>query len=142
MEVDYSNVIIKCLGKALNTKIKFICSGNVKFYDSSSKDITSRVTKERLGDIRKPCSVYICLGKKYIFFLKSDLRSIYECLSYENLLPLELDKKNLDLIHIGINSSKQMKNPDIAKISVNMKNRRVLLNNLLCYYTIYSNKNQ
>ena len=137
MEVDYSNVIIKCLGKALNSKIKFICSGNVKFYDSSSKDITSRVTKERLGDIRKPCSVYICLGKKYIFFLKSDLRSIYECLSYENLLPLELDKKNLDLIHIGINSSKQMKNPDIAKISVNMKNRKVLLNNLLCYYTIY-----
>ena len=137
MEVDYSNVIIKCLGKALKTTIKYICSGNVKFYDSSGKDITTKITQEKVSDVRRPCSVFICLGQKFIFLLKSDMRKIYETLSYENLLPLELDKKNQDLLYLPIKASKRMKNPEIAKISVHMKNRKVLLNNVLCYYTIY-----
>ena len=55
MEVDYSNVIIKCLGKALNTKIKFICSGNVKFYDSSGKDITTKITQEKVSCPTQTC---------------------------------------------------------------------------------------
>ena len=100
MEVDYSNVIIKCLGKALKTTIKYICSGNVKFYDSSGKDITTKITQEKVSDVRRPCSVFICLGQKFIFLLKSDMRKIYETLSYENLLPLELDKKNQDLLYL------------------------------------------
>ena len=59
METNNSNVIIKCLGKALKTPIKFIFTADIKFYN---------ILKKIIYGENKTTS-FICLGKKFIFFL-------------------------------------------------------------------------
>ena len=135
MEMDTSNVSIKCMGKALGKKIKYICTASIKFFDSSQKDITKLVSSKNKEVISKPEQVFICLGQNLIIFVASDLSTILEAVSYDNIIKLELDKKSQNILHIYIEASK--KNTSIKKITVTMKNRQVLLNNIRCYYTVY-----
>ena len=128
METNNSNVIIKCLGKALKTPIKFIFTADIKFYALLNKII--------FGE-NKTTSL-ICLGKKFIFFLREDMKQIYEVISYENIKSIESDKKSIYILHLIIKSSDKMKYKKTTKISISSKNIKSFKNNLMCYYTVYN----
>ena len=59
----------------------------------------SVVTKNK-DIISKPEQVFICLGQNLIIFVASDLSTILEALSYDNIIKLELDKKSQNILHI------------------------------------------
>ena len=128
METNNSNVIIKCLGKALKTPIKFIFTADIKFYSLLNKII--------FGE-NKTTSL-ICLGKKFIFFLREDMKQIYEVISYENIKSIESDKKSIYILHLIIKSSDNMNYKKTTKISISSKNIKSFKNNLMCYYTVYN----
>ena len=132
---DSSNVIIKCLGKALKTSIKYVVAANVKFFEQFNKEITSKVTKQN-NNLNTSVTMFICLGKKFIFFIKDDMKKIYECISYKNLISYEYDKKSSETLILNTQNIKKL-DYTIVKISVNSKNRNVFKNNIMCYYSIY-----
>ena len=130
-----NNVIIKCLGKALKTSIKYVVAANVKFFEQFNKEITSKVTKQN-NNLNTSVTMFICLGKKFIFFIKDDMKKIYECISYKNLISYEYDKKSSETLILNTQNIKKL-DYTIVKISVNSKNRNVFKNNIMCYYSIY-----
>ena len=139
---DNSNVIIKCLGKALKSSIKYVAAAGVKFFEKFNKDITQKVISEDNNKSNKYISqtsanLFICLGKKLIFFIKNDMKVIHLTISYRNIISYEYDKKNSDILILHISPSREMKNQNIIKIVINSKNRTVFRNNILCYYTIF-----
>ncbi|MCQ2816946.1 MAG: hypothetical protein MJ252_06750 [archaeon] len=145
MDLDYSNVLIKCLGKALGTNIKFICSGFLRFLGKNRKDITSQCLGQKSSDVQIRLSVYVCLCEEKIMFLDHELQRIYECISYANIpyedgvniRPILLDTKNKDWIYIPVDGNDPMINKDAEYLGIHMSNRNILLNNLLCYYTVF-----
>ena len=86
-----NNVIIKCLGKALKTSIKYVVAANIKFFDKFNKEITSKVTKQ--NNFNASVTMFICLGKKFIFFIKDDMKKYMNVFHIKILFHMNVIKK-------------------------------------------------
>lgn len=121
--------MFKCLGKSLKTEVKFIAIVKLKFMDSLGKEIKnvfpSGITKH-----------LICFGKESISLLQGDMQQIIEKFTYEAIVGIEIDNKNLEVVSLWVQPS-LMVNIKAKKITITAKFRADLIRNIMCYYSVY-----
>jgi hypothetical protein len=115
------DLIVKALGKALETEIKFI---------------TLVVTKAKIKDKARSVDkkIIICFGRTKIFILLESLDSVKAEFEYSAIKKVVLDKnfKNYLRIHLD-----PLKYPKSKSFFLRVKDRGFFVKNLMCYYSIY-----
>ncbi len=116
--MDTDNVLIKNLGKGLDTKVKYVAVA--RFYN----EMKSKQSDE----------IFFCLGIKKVFILASDLNQSKMVFDYASIDSITLETSNKDVFYINFTKNTHLK---VQYIKISSKFRAVLLKSIMCYYSIY-----
>jgi len=123
--MDRNNILVKNLGKALNTKIKYVAIA--KIYENKSY-----------------AEIYFCLGIKRVFIIDIHLQKIKTSFSYDSMRALIKDNidKEVGVLEIEFCNGYTIECAINNKIKFSSMFRKTLAKNIMCYYSIYHmNKN-
>ena len=115
------DLIVKALGKALDTEIKYI---------------TLVVTKAKIKDKARSVDkkIVICFGRSEIFILLESLDNIKARFEYSAITKVVLDKNYKNYLRIHLDP---LKYPKSKSFFLRVKDRGFFVKNLMCYYSIY-----
>ena len=123
--IEKPNLIIKTLGKTLNTDIKFV---------SLAVTLTSNSGKNN-EDREK--NVIVCLGLEHLFIFLEDFKKPKALIPYEAIQKITLDKLNIHKVRIDIDTShSEIKNCG-RNFPILLKDRGVFVKSIMCYSSIH-----
>lgn len=116
------DLVVKALGKALDTEIKFITLALTKSKPKNSK--SKSVDKK----------IIICFGRAKIFILLESLETVKAEFEYSSINKVVLDKSLRNYLRIHLDESKH---PKMRSFCLCLKDRGFFVKNLMCYYSIF-----
>ena len=116
-----SNLVVKALGKALDTEIKFITLGM-----SRAKPSNGQKSVEK--------KIIICFGRTKVYILLESLNSVKAEFDYSHIVKVVLDKTLRNYLRIYLD---EIKYPKMRSFCICLKDRGFFVKNLMCYYSIY-----
>jgi len=121
--MENENILVKNLGKALNTTIKFVAVA--KIYPKPDKK--SKIPPEE---------IFFCLGIKKVFILAIDLNKSKMVFDYPAIdyISIESGFQDKEIFYIYFKKTKQV---NVELIKIYSKFRANLIKNIMCYYSIY-----
>jgi hypothetical protein len=122
MNDNERDLVIKALGKSLDTEIKFITLAMTK----------SKPTNSKAKSVDK--KIIICFGRSKIFILLESLESVKAEFEYSTIKKIVLDKNLRNYLRIYLD---EVKYPKMRSFFLCLKDRGFFVKNLMCYYSIY-----
>lgn len=121
-----SNLIVKSLGKAMKTEVKFV---TIIYILSDQKNHLNELESVQL---------VLLLGRENIFILTSDFVSVKLNLRYDKIKDLLLDPENKNCLQLRFLSTvDQLTQKPIESFMFFLKERKQFVKSLVCYHSIY-----